>query len=814
MALAEINGALRRLRKSPGLAMVIVVSLAIGIAVSGVFFSFINTVLFRAGPLGNAAQIVSLTTSEGRLVPQWSQVPFEVVEAVRKGSRSFRRVAAYRERRAIVENPTGRRKQIFVTEVDTGVLPMISLRLARGRLPTSIETQQGATVALVSDSLWRNTFGDGKQDGATIRIFGRLYDVIGVLPRGTQFYLRSDVIVPFSDVAASEESSFGLIGALRMGQTPAKALADFRAIGKTLAEADPQYARWLFMVNEGLYDRMKGLPPPQFLWMFLAVATCVLLIACSNVTTVLLMRCASQSRELAIRAAMGASRGRLVRHVLSESVVLSVAAALLGIGLTIAGSRLLAVLLPLEAMPPWMRWGTDFRVVLFCCVLAFAVLAIVGLTPAMRSSLVHPASILRGTADGIVSPAEALRSGKQGIVTVVAVSTALCTCGLLMFASYRRLAVELRTQDDDGQYIVRLAEPEGASNPTRIAESFRNVATRVEEQLPGIRAAVSGTPMRFSDDKTITEPSAFTSPLYLTSQESKDRPAPSTDLDLRAVSEGYFEIAQLRFVRGHAFDASATRGASLHQAVVSEHAAATFWPGQIPLGKTLRLGKNGLVAEVVGIVEDQKTIGRSQRGLTMTPRPSVYFRASAATPYSPVIALEVQQTHAKLHESIQEAVTSIAPGFVVISISSASAQRQEWFFVIRVLGTLVGGFAILGLLFAAIGTYGVVAYGVIQRTHEVGLRLALGSSSVRIAKMLLLDALRPFGIGVLIGLAIAAFAAQFLRSILFSVSAIEPLIFCLVAVICGLVALAACLGPMMKAMRLTPMEALRAAGTS
>jgi putative ABC transport system permease protein len=823
---SEIRHALRSLRKAPAMSAVAIVTLAVGIAAVTTIFSFVDSVFYRALPYPDADRIVAVTAFAPKGYYSWGADPIAVVDAFRRDARTFERAAAFHEQGkflALDENS----RSVGVTAIDTSVLTLLQAKPQRGRLITNAEIRSLAPVALISDSLWRSAYGASEAAVGTIaKLDGVSYSIVGVLPKGYRFYARSDVLVPLAERPDSVDpgigNRYGFLGKLRPGASVATAQREVDQIGVRLAATDAQFKRWRYTVESGMYDRSNGFGKPVYSWLFIGVATCVLLIACANVANLLLVRAAERRPEMAIRTSLGASRARLIRLALVESVILAVVAGTLGVLLSIWGSRLLLVLIPTTGFPSFIRLGMNVHVLEFTLVLSMIVVAAIGVSPALEGTKLDLVKALKAGGDTMVATGSATRRGRRSVALEIALSVMLFVGAALFFRSFQNV-----NATDVGYPSDRMISPWVTIDRSRYASDSSQMrfqhalADRLAADAHVEQVATRGYAFRLDVDEVARKKAgAATRELPASYQAlsghflTEDR-ATQVDRDMRpqpqkwSVSDSYFKTMGLPILQGRGFDGQDQAG-SAPVAVVSEALARVFWKRPDVLGRTFSIGPNGTLITVVGIVRDYKRGYRDASGVRLDAWPTVYYSERQVTPNGarPIIRARgdvnalARAIPALLHDvDAQATITRLQ----TMNIEEAGEAR----FLAQIFGSILGTLALCALLMAAMGTWGVIAYGVALRTREIGLRIALGGTQGQVIRLFVNEGMRAIGIGLAIGVVIALAATQILRALLVGVTPFDPLTYGVTIVFFGVVALLACWLPARRAARVEPMRALR-----
>ena len=827
----DVRFAVRSLRRAPGMTLVALVTLSVGIATVSTIFGFVNSVLYRALPFPNAHRIVALSAIQpGHVYTHWSSQPLEVVDAVRAQARSFERVAAFREEFAMTLSSKGiETTSPTVTAVDSSVLPLLGTYAQRGRLMTPREVAGGEPVAMISDSIWRSRFGAaGDAVGRTISLNGTSYQVVGILPPGIRFYERSDLLIPLAErldtLGPAHARQYSLIGALRRGVSPVQAQAELKDVSTRLAAGDSRFRGWTIAVRDGMYDRNKGVGPSIYLWMFVAAGMLVLLIACTNVTNLLLVSAAERRPEMAIRTSLGAGRMRLVRQALMESVILAACAGAGALLLTIWGQRTLSAIIPLGNMPSFIRWGLDVHVVEFTALLSLIVVAAVGVTPALEGTRLDLVNSLKAGGSAVVTRSHVSRSARRGVVAETTLAMTMFIVAALLWRSYGHL-----TRVDPGIPSDRIVQlwmslnraryPDFASSARfanalseRLAADPAVAMTAVRGGFSGLDADQARALKQFGQAKLDAMSFTERGGIYLPSDPA--RPIANgiqPTIWKWAVSDGYFQMVRLPMLRGRAFDASVHAG-SAPSAVVSQAFARLIWHDDDVIGKTFVIGAGGTPIAVIGVAQNTRRVmsGAGGGGTHIDDEPIIYMSERQVTPTNAMALVVPRGDISTLQRPAQAAVASIDPEAVIAGLRTLAQDQGDTLMIVRIFGTILGGMAVCALLLAIIGTYGVIAYGVTQRTREIGLRLALGATPRGVVKLFVAEGMRMIAIALGLGFALTLAASQVVRVFLLGVSPFDPITYAAVLALFTLVAFAACWFPARRATRVSPMSALRA----
>jgi putative ABC transport system permease protein len=682
---------------------------------------------------------------------------------------------------------------------------LLGVRPQRGRLFAEADDRYGAArTVIVSHGFWQGRLGgDANVIGKTLKLTGEAYTVIGVLPPGFEYFAAPDVYTPLNLFVApdsafadrwSSASGFSAVARLKPGVTLQQANSEMDALGRQLAREYPKVNEGKSAMAERLQDVMsEGVR--QSLWVLLGAVGFILLIACINVANLLLVRAAERQKELAVRLALGAGRGRIIRQLLSESLLLSALGAACGL---LLGRWMLAGLLTLAPpeIPGLSRVGLDNAALLFTLGLAALTCLLFGLAPALQASRTDIQTTLK---DGGRLTAGAARPGARKALLIAEVSLSfvlLAGAGLLVRSMYNLLRVDPGFNADN-LLTMRISLSGGKYNDQRARVFYDECLARVRA-VPGAQSAAL----------------AHSLPIQGTNWSgvfvAADKPAPSRadmpETDRLLVSSNYFEMMGMRLLRGRLFTAADTPE-SAPVIIINETLARRIWPGEDPIGKRVKQGRPEVDSpwrEVVGVVNDVK-----MNGVDLATSLQTYLPFSQVSGESVGLIVRAERNPAALASAVEQAIHAIDKDLPVSSILTMDLLLGNSLAQRRLTLILLASFAALALLLAAVGVYGVIAYSVRQRTHELGIRMALGAQSGDALKLILGQGLKLALIGVTIGLAVALALTRWMESLLFEVRPADPLTFCLIAVVLLCVALVACWVPARRAARVDPLLALR-----
>ncbi|MGA2382782.1 MAG: ABC transporter permease [Gemmatimonadales bacterium] len=791
----DLRFAGRQVRRLPGFALVAVVTLALGIGATTTIYCAVHDILLKPLPYRDADRLVAV--EELAISGQASMMPTrDVVDAWRSGARSLEGIVEFTRAQWML-SVAGEPELVGGVALEPTLLPFLGVRPLLGRPFTSDDARLGSPpVALVGEAVWRRRFGASRGAlGRDITLDGHPYTVIGVMPRdfGIALFYFSDlpqVFVPLLPEAGT--ARVAALGRLRTGVSAEQAA---RELG-TIPADDPtlrgphSVAANVVMVRDEFEQWYR-----HTLTLLMAAAGLVLLIACANVGNLQLVRGWSRQREFGIRTAIGAGRGRLMRQVLTESVVIGLAGGGLGAFLAWRAVPLLAALRPRTIqMVALTEVRVDPGVLGFTLGVTILTGLLIGLAPALLATERQVSESLRGSAHAASGRPATRRVRAALVVTEIGISTVLLVCaGLLV----RSLVAQARA--DEGLYPTGLLSVDltlpalRLPSPAARLQVLQRAVDRVRG-IPGIQAASSAMFPPWGIGIILKE-------LNVEGRSLGPGPKPGM-MEINLVAPEYFRTVEIPLLTGRAF----SEDTSAHETVVGEAFARQYLPAGRALGARIRFGNAGPWLTVVGVVADPRLPGEAGA----PPRPIVYQPFAGTGTRGTILARG--EDPVALLPFVARAITMIDPAIHVVQARTVHMVLAERRASPRFLMTLLASFAGLALVLAAVGLYGVVAFSVRQRTHEIGVRVALGASAEDVLAMVVRHALGLALLGIAIGLAGAAAATRLIRSWLYGVGPLDAATFVAVAGILALVALAATYVPARAALRVDPVEALRADG--
>ena len=796
--LQDLRYALRTLAKQRGFTAVAVLCLALGIGVNTVIFSCVNAILLRPFPYADPGALIAISESPDRDTQRNAgalSYPNYVDYAA--GSKSFTSIGAHAARTFIVAGPT-EAERIEGARVSANMFPTLGLAPARGRMFEPADDREGAPrVMIISDALWERRFDRSpKAIGSALEVDGAITTIIGVMPPDVRFPGRADLWLPHARSTTEQRGSHYLqgIGRLKPGVTLAAARADLDAVGRRIGEENPAESGNWWPRAIPLRDAEVGDVRPVLLIMQVAV-TFVLLIACANVANLLLARGTSRQREIAIRTTLGAARTRIVRQLLTESVVLALASGALGALFASWGLDSIVALIP-DTTPNWMRFTIDGRVLLFALGVSIATGLVFGMAPAVHASRADLTDGLKDGARGAGASRGSRRVRSALVVAEVSLSLVLLIGASLMMKTFLRLQSVDPGFDYRNTLSMQLAMT-GAEYDSLFArwDALGRVIDGVSA-VPGVRgaAAVSFAPLGSANAST---------GFYVEGEPLT--PGRGHPAEVRAISGGYFDVMRIRTVRGRTISPQEIAD-SAQVVVVNQTLAARHWPNEDPVGKRMRWGvaTDDPLLTIVGVVADVK-----QRQLGAPLQPQMYVPYTLNPYRTMTLMVATGRDPGSLANTVRTRVRTIAPTIPLYGLQTMQESYTRSVWQQRLYGTLFTSFAVIALVLAAAGVYSVIAYSVTQRMHEIGVRMALGAQRPDVFRLVVQGGTRLALIGVVIGVAVALGATRVLAKLLYGVSPTDPMTFGTMSALLLLTAMVASYLPARRAASLDPVNALK-----
>jgi putative ABC transport system permease protein len=816
----DLRFTFRQLRKSPGFTLTAVLTLAFGIGATTAIFSIVEGVLLRPLPFSQPGSLVTFSDAlEGSDV---TGITAQGIRTYMRDTQGFSGLGGYQQTSYELSG-TGEPAQINASRLTASIFPVLGVSPLVGRGFTQLEDEGSVQVAVLSYQMWRSRFhGDAHILGQKVLLDRKPYEIIGVMPRDFEFPLvagqlnRSELWVPLSLthgelVQGAGNWNFHMVGRLKPGVTPAQAQQDSMGVTQAIMRTFPAAMASLHMhsVVSPLDEDTVAQARPLIRTLFLAVAV-VLLIACANLAGLLLVRVIRRRREIAVRLALGANHAAVLRQTLIETLTLSIAGGVLGLGLASVVLRLGIRLLP-ETLPRVSAIGLDWQVAAFALLLAVSTGLLCGLVPAFAASRTGVNEVLKeGGRTGTVGGSHA-RLRSTLVIAELAVALVLLVASGLLLRSFEKLrAVDLGFHADH-MLTAAYSLPMRQYSTQSAVDGFNETLLRKLQQLPGVETVgvtsqlpADGVP---SNDSFIAEgyvpPKGGALNLSWTSQ----------------VMGSYFRAAGIPLLRGRDFTL-ADRADSPLVVIVNHALAEHYWSGQDPIGRRLHWG----LAEtplpwltVVGEIGDIKQSAADADTLPQVYQPASQYTASIA-PFTPPgtlnggggsIVLRGLLPPEQIADALRATVRSIDPQLPLTQVESMEQVVNEAQASRRFNTSLISAFAGAAVLLALLGIYSVIAFSTALRTQELAIRLALGSQRSGVMRLILASGAKLGVAGCLIGAVAAVFATRLLSSLLFQVDPLDPLVLVLAAISIFLLALAASIIPAHRAASIEPVQALR-----
>ena len=802
----DLRFAVRQLAGAPAFTLVATLTLALGIGANSAIFALVDATLLRPLPFGQPDQLVAMWETTEK-TPRSYVSPLNMLDWHTRG-RTFEKIAGFTPTVGgmVMAGADGNAETVSRQWVTAGIFDVLGVTPIAGRTFSQEDDVKRANVVVISETLWRTRFNsDPSLIGRELRLDGSMWTVVGIVPSGFQLIGQSSMwaMRPITNLPPRARSAYALqvVGRVRPDVSIKAAEADIGAVAAGLAREYPQTNAGRGVRLEKLHDSMIGTDLRRTSMLFLGVVGFVLLICCANVANLLLARATVRRRELAVRSALGAGRRRIIRQLLTESVVLAVIGGALG---SLIGAAILWVapsLIPQGLLPPMVTLTFDARIVAFCAVTALLVGLVFGVMPAWRATSFS-------LTEAIGSDSRTVAGGGRARALLVVGEVALAV--LLLFGAGLLLRTLMAVEGFDRGYraesvISMLLDPLGSKYPTD--EALQQFYDQVEAEIravPGVKdvAYADALPLDFFDAGGFSFEIVGEPPLG-------DNERPITEYQV--VSPAYFSTLDLPIVAGRGFDAR-DRGDGLPVCIVNEAFARSF-RGKSPIGQRVSLRpavspqSKPQVREIVGVA-------RQVKGRPDEPKDFVQVYVPMAQNLSDDIFLVVRPTSGDaeaLVPSIRAAISRIDKEQLVSVRDIVTLEDIAWTATgrHRFRAVMVAAFAALALLLAMVGLFGILAYTVQQQVRDFGVRRALGATTGDVMRLVIANAAWVIGTGAAIGLVLAALSGRLIQTLLFGVQPLDVTTFVLVTIVLGVAAALSILGPARRVARIDPAVALR-----
>ena len=798
--LQDLRYGLRAMSKSPGFTLVAVATLALGIGANTAIFSVVNAVLLRPLPYPEPERLVYVGQQYRGELAGVGEPKFLFWH---EQSRSFEALACYSNFGGAGGNLAGGREAEYVggLRVSEDFFRALGVSPALGRPFTHEEDMPGgARVVILSDGLWRRDFGaDKEMIGKTVQLNGQPLTVVGVMPPQFRFNSNPDIFVPMRAQAGNNvDPNAEVVGRLKPGVTLQQAQAELKVIAEKYRAAFPRRMTEGESVAAEPYQDLFTEGVAKYLWIFLGAVSLLLLIACANVANLQLSRATARQREVAVRMALGASGGRIVRQLLTEGLLLALVGGAAGLLVAAWGTALLAALIPQGFLPRVAEVSLDWRVLMFALAASVVTGLLFGAAPAWQARKTDVNAALKKSAGRGASARGRLRGAL--VVAEVALSLVLLVGAGLLVRTFTNLLAVAPGFDPRGVLTFQVnLNGEHYDTAEKASAFFRDALERIS-RLPGVEAAAVTNKLPL--DWQFNLPVVFA-----------DKPDQPQSVQFRMITPDYFRVMKIDVKQGRAFG-DEDNPTSAPVILVNEAFAQRFYEGRGALGRQLLVGgKDEPGRQVVGVVGDIK-----QQGLDRPAPPMVYVPFTQASDHLLSVVRSFTSTSfvvrtavepASLTPAVKREIAALDPALPLSRVATMEEVAARSVNSQRFQMLLLASFAALGLLLAGVGIYGVMSYAVAQGTHEIGIRMALGAQASGVLRLVVGRGMTLALTGMAVGVAASLALTRLMKSLLFGVSTTDPMTFVLYSSILAAVALLACLVPARRATKVDPMVALR-----
>jgi putative ABC transport system permease protein len=796
-AILDLRQAIRNMTNNPGSTFLAVLMLAVGIGATTAIFSVFYSVLIQPLPFPEPSRLVQLW--ESREKSNWNQATFTEANFwdVQERSRTFEGIAAFHP---LTANMTGfgDPEQVAGAWISAGFFRVLGVKMAAGRgfLPEEGEPGHENDVVLLGHKFWKSHFnGDPQAVGKTIALNSKSVRIVGVLPPGEPWLDAADVFIPFVRRANADRDSFEfqVIGRLAKGVNLQAAQADLQSVAKSLAAQYPKQDTGMGINLSASRDWLADRDLRTKLWVLMGAVAFLLLIACVNLSNLLLAKAIGRTREIAVRSALGASRSRIFRMVLTESIVLGLTGAIFGVLLAVGAVAAIKAVDP-GGIPRIAELSVNLWVLIFTLCVATFTGGLSGLFPALQAPFKNIVAALR---EGERSQAGSRAQKKMRAMLVgaeVALSLMLLVGAGLLIRSFDRVLRVDRGFQSENRLLVAVNIPR--SYKERANEIIARFLERVTA-VPGVQSAA------VMNSRPI---SGWDPGMGIVAVERPDGDKGRFPwAGWRIVSGDYFRTMAIPVLQGRTFDPHDEIGKPW-RVIISKRLADMLWPGENPIGHHALLwkGQGSSPAEIVGVVGNQR-----ERGLDADPTLTVYLPSYGSGPGAMQFAIHTAGNPAALTPTLRSILKEVDPNLPLSDVQTLDEIVSRSLAPRRFNMFLLAIFAGAALMLALVGIYGVLAYSVSQRTAEIGLRVALGATPARVLALVLGQGLRPILLGAAAGVLGAAALSQLVSSLLFGIKTLDPITYVMAAALMVGAALLSCYVPARRALRVDPVSALR-----
>jgi putative ABC transport system permease protein len=823
----DLKFSFRQLKASPSFTVIATLTLALGIGANSAIFALVDATVLRPLPYAEPDRLVSIW-EHGETIERGYVSPLNMLDWETRGH-SFEKIAGFTPAVGgmVMAGMDGNAETVSRQWVSAEIFNVLGVKPIAGRTFTSDDDRKRANVIVLSEGFWRTRFNaDQSVISREIRLDGALWTVVGVLPRDFELLGQTSIwaMRPITNLNPRARGAHLLqaVGRLKTGVSVKEAEADISAVADALAREYPQTNKGRGVAFERMHDSLVGRDLRRTSMLFLGVVGFVLLICCVNVANLLLARAAEREREFALRAALGASRGRLMRQLLTESMLLAALGGALGLLIGANGMRALTALLSgAEAIPRLDDLRFDWQAFAFTAAVSLATGLLFGLVPAIRAARPDLQEALKEGGRGAASSRRVRRMGNLLVIGEVALAMLLLVgAGLIVqsfirlqltdpgFATGRMLTIKVNVPDYKYGRTTNASRPGSQEFVSRI-KLFRLFEERLNS-LPGIESAAVSERLPVGQwpgatGISIDGRAPVADELWGCAELRQNGLPCHGAVGVNSVSAAYFRTIGMRLIRGRLFDERDTADTQ-NVALISETAARKYWPDEDPVGKSFMLNFSSWFpkAEIIGVVSDIKTAG-----LDMPPYPEIYRPDSQLPSDDCHLIIRTKAAPESLAATVREEMGRIDRDIPLRGVGTMEDLIAGTLWRARLSAWLLGLFAALAAALAAAGLYGVMSYAVSQRRQELGLRMALGAEAGDVMRLVVGAGIKLTFMGLALGL-IAAFAlSRFIVSQLFGVTATDPLTYAGAAMLLAMAALIACYLPAHRAAKVDPLQALR-----
>ncbi len=806
MLLQDIKYALRSLWRAKGFTTVAVLCLGFGIGVNTTIFSVLDGVLVKPFPYADSERLVVIGLVDERAADDDDPtLSYLDLRDWREAATSFAGFGAEQGRSMTLVDGSGEPARYLGAAISADMFPVLGIAPAIGRNFTPEEDgPAGGGAVIISDNVWRTRYqSDPAVLGKVVTVNALPRVVIGVMPPRFQFPTNMELWIPMGPTAAKEPRDYRsmlVFARLTPGVTISRALEETRAIASRLSQTYPND-------NKGAVARISTLrkifipaDATLILWMMMAGVTLVLFIACSNVANLLLARATARRRELSVRAALGAGRGRIVRQLLTESVVLALVSVPLGIALAEVGTRLIAAAMPVDQVPYYIRWEVDWRSLAYTLAIAGGTALLFGVFPALQASRGQLHEQLKEGTRGNSASRSLLRSTL--VVVQIALALVALVGALLFVRSFQNLDGYQLGFDPKPLMTMRMYLP-GDVYDAKDAKARRvqDILARVEA-IPGVQAAFASNMIPISGGGGGGGAIVEGHPV-----ESGREP----DIAFTGVTPHFLQTLGVGLQRGRNFsETEGSPGILAPVAIINDTMARQLWPGGDALGGRFKMTQNPNAPDwftVIGIMPDIKQDAVAPEN--SQKQPAAYVPYTYQQTPSTGLTIRTASEPASVARAARGAIRASDANLPIAMVRTMDEVRRLSFWQFSLFGWIFGTIGVVGLILASVGVYGVMSYAVSQRTQEIGVRVALGAARRDVLKLVVGQGLTLAGIGVGAGLILGPLATSFGRTQFYGVSPFDPLSFAVVSVVLMSVAFLASYVPARRAMAVDPVVALR-----